>query len=215
MPRWLWIMLGSLLLLFAWQSLRSPDAPQFAAANAAGASDCPLPEKFRNADEPLQSGVGNRIQPIHLNGSTLIPLAGFSLQARVLAREDYRLGTEAEFSPTDLALGWGSMAEPGMADRLNVSQSGRFYHYSWGDEGPPIPQNEIISHSANMHIVPGNRAINDALGQISADDVIELHGWLIRIEKNDGWRWQSSLTRDDSGDGACEVVYVCKISIRH
>ena len=28
----------------------------------------------------------------------------------------------------------------------------------------------------------------------------------------DGWRWRSSLTRDDSGGGACELVYVCSIT---
>lgn len=215
MPRWLWIILGSLLLVFGWQSMRSQDAPQFSAANAAGADGCPLPEKFRRADQPLQTDIGSRIRPIQLGESTLIPLAGFSLQARVLAREDYRLDTEAEFSPTDLALGWGPMAEPGMADRLNVNQSGRFYHYSWGNEGPPIPQEEIVRNSANMHMVPASRPIADALDQVSADDIVELHGWLIRIEKNDGWRWQSSLTRDDSGDGACELIYVCSIEVKH
>jgi hypothetical protein len=216
MPRWLWITLTSMLLLLCWVGLRSPKQAQLTGNNntSNGINTCPLPDKFRRADVPLQSDIHNRIQAISLDDATLTPLAGFSLQARVLARENYRLDAGAEFSPVDLALGWGPMAEPGMAEKLNISQSGRFYRYSWGGDGPPIPQNDIVSNSANMHMVPANNAVAESLNNISENDVIELNGWLIRIEKNDGWHWQSSLTRDDSGDGACELVYVCSIKVK-
>ncbi|MEO6172082.1 MAG: hypothetical protein ABIP02_03100 [Arenimonas sp.] len=214
MSRWIWIALGILLVLMGWQSLHSPKAAGFAANTASGQSLCPLPDKFKRSDQPLQTDVDNRIHPLHIADATFIPLAGYSLQARVLSRENYYVGNEAEFSPVDLALGWGSMAELGMADKLNISQSGRFYRYSWGNEGPPIPQNEIISHSANTHMVPANHSVANALDAISNEDIIELQGWLIRIERNDGWRWQSSLTRDDTGDGACELVYVCSVEIK-
>lgn len=214
MSRWIWIALGIVLLLMGWQSLHSPKAAQFSANTASGQNACPLPDKFKRSDQPLQTNVDNRIHPLQVGEATFIPLAGFSLQARVLSRENYRMGNEAEFSPLDLALGWGPMAEPGMADKLNVSQSGRFYRYSWGNEGPPIAQDEIISHSANMHMVPSSRSVADSLDDISNDDIIELQGWLIRIERNDGWRWQSSLTRKDSGDGACELVYVCSVEVK-
>jgi hypothetical protein len=66
----------------------------------------------------------------------LRPLAGFSVEARVLSRKDYRRGREAALSPTDLALGWGAMSAPGMARRLDVTQSGRWYHYQWSGEAP-------------------------------------------------------------------------------
>jgi hypothetical protein len=215
MPRWLWITLASMLLLLCWVGLRSPKPAQLAGNNNSnGINDCPLPDNFRRADVPLQSDINNRIQAISLGDATLTPLAGFSLQARVLARENYRLDAGAEFSPVDLALGWGPMAEPGMAEKLNISQSGRFYRYSWGGDGPPIPQNDIISNSANMHMVPANNAVAESLNNVSENDVVELNGWLIRIEKNNGWHWQSSLTRDDSGDGACELVYVCSIKVK-
>jgi hypothetical protein len=173
-----------------------------------------MPDKFKHPHEPLQSDVGSRLGNFQFGEAHITPLAGFSLQARVLRRENYRFDAGAEFSPIDLALGWGPMAEPGMAKALNVSQSGRFYRYSWGNEGPPIPAETIISHSANMHLVPGNKSIMDSLERVSADDVVELDGWLIRIEKNDGWRWQSSMTREDSGGGACELFYVCYVAIK-
>ena len=40
-----------------------------------------------------------------------------------------------------------------------------------------------------------------------------LDGWLIEADAPDGWTWRSSLTREDSGDGACEVIYVCSLRV--
>ena len=37
----------------------------------------------------------------------------------------------------------------------------------------------------------------------------------VKIDADDGrWHWQSSLRRDDSGNGACELVYACAISLQ-
>jgi hypothetical protein len=214
MPRWLWITLGSLLLLLVWLGFGS-SKPIPVSGVASGTQDnCPLPDKFSRTDAPLQSDVDSRISAFAIGESMITPLAGFSLQARVLAREDYRLDAGAEFSPTDLALGWGPMSEPGMSDKLNVTQSGRWYQYSWNNAGPPIPLEDIINHSANMHLVPANNTAAASLKKVSENDVVELNGWLVRIEKNNGWRWQSSLSRSDSGNGACELIYVCSIEIK-
>ena len=215
MSRWPWITLAALILTLVWLGLGSSNPAQLAAVSTNGVSNCPLPKQFRQADSPMQSDVANGVQKISLGDSSIVPLAGFSLQARVLAREDYSFDAGAEFSPVDLALGWGPMAKPGMTEKLNVTQSSRWYRYSWDGNGPPIPLDEIISHSANMHMVPASNAVAESLKQVSEDDVIELNGWLIRIEKENGWRWQSSLSRDDSGDGACELVYVCSIQIKN
>jgi hypothetical protein len=41
--------------------------------------------------------------------------------------------------------------------------------------------------------------------------VVQLEGFLIEARRNDGWYWRSSLTRKDSGAGACELVYVTSV----
>ncbi len=144
--------------------------------------------------------------------ATLSPLAGFSVEARVLGREDYRLGREAEFSPTDLALGWGRMADDTVLAQLTISQGGRWYRYRWQDQ-PPIPADEIVRSSANMHIVPANDAVAAALGRVEAGQRLRIDGWLVRIDADDGrWHWRSSLSREDSGEGACELVYACALT---
>jgi hypothetical protein len=106
------------------------------------------------------------------------------------------------------------MSTPGLADRLSVSQGGRWYRYSWGAEGPPLPPQTIANNSANMHLIPADAAGAAALDEVDAGEVVRMDGWLVKIDRDDGWHWKSSLTREDSGGGACEVVYVCAIEAR-
>lgn len=55
-------------------------------------------------------------------------------------------------------------------------------------------------------------AVADALDAIRKGDNVRIDGWLIKASATDGWRWRSSTTRDDTGGGACEVIYACSIS---
>ena len=122
----------------------------------------------------------------------------------VLGTEHYRLGREAELSPVDLALGWGPMADDAVLDRIDIRQSGRFFY--WRTERFPIPRRDIETHSANMHMIPANAEIDRQLRAVRTGDIVRFRGYLVRIEAADGWQWRSSLTRDDTGNGACELV---------
>jgi hypothetical protein len=218
MPRrWIVIAVLGCLLLGWW--LSNPRSSLPAAATVAGAvettsadtSACPLPPRVEPGAPPLQSEVPSSMPPLKTEGATLQPLAGFSVEARVLGREDYRMGREAEFSPTDLALGWGRMTEDAVLAQLQISQGGRWYRYRWKHD-PPIPPGEIVRSSANMHMVPADDEVAAALRDVDAGDRVRIDGWLVQVNTPDGWRWRSSLTREDSGGGACEVVYVCAVS---
>jgi hypothetical protein len=210
MPRWGWFALA-VVVLAAWLALRSPGT--LGPAGGYGEFACTLPPAFSDAATPRQSDADG-MSPFRLGRANVTPLAGLSLEARVLSREDYYSGAEAEFSPTDLALGWGPMAAEGMADRLDVSQGGRWYRYGWGTDGPPLPPDQIARNSANMHLIPADAAVASALADVRAGDTVRMEGWLVRIERDDGWRWLSSLSRDDHGGGSCELVYVCSLRTR-
>lgn len=71
-------------------------------------------------------------------GFQIQPMARFAIDARVLSREDYYLGKEAELAPLDLALGWKRMADPAVLRQLDISQGRRWYFYRWQGE-PPHP----------------------------------------------------------------------------
>lgn len=156
--------------------------------------------------EPRQSAPGNAT-PVPYGDFTLTPLADFEVEARVLSRKDYTFGTESALSPTDLALGWGRMSDSAVLAQLDISQSGRFYHYRWRD-APPIPLREIIRSSANMHLIPADDTVARAIDRVKVGQVVVLRGQLVAARRPDGWRWISSLTRNDSGAGACELVLV-------
>lgn len=46
------------------------------------------------------------------------------------------------------------------------------------------------------------------------EQVLQLAGKLVRVDAPDGWHWQSSLTREDTGHGSCELVYVESVIVR-
>ncbi|MBC2730853.1 hypothetical protein [Thiobacillus sp.] len=143
----------------------------------------------------------------------IMPAATFSLQARVLSTEVYHAGREADLSPVDLALGWGPMSDSAVLDRLQISQGNRFYFYRWSGT-PPIPPTDIVEHSANMHMIPANDDIKRRLGTVRTGQIVALSGYLVRVQAPDGWHWNSSMTRSDSGNGACELVWVQDLAIR-
>ena len=163
------------------------------------------------AADPQQFDIENGT-PFTFKGYRLTPLARFRLEARVLGAEHYRLGRESDLSPVDLALGWGPMSDSGVLSHLKISQGNRFYYYSWEND-PPIAPPEIIAHSANMHMIPADAMVEKRLEAVRPGNIVALQGQLVSIEASDGWRWRSSVTRSDTGDGACEVVWVSDVQV--
>ena len=43
--------------------------------------------------------------------------------------------------------------------------------------------------------------------------IIAIKGKLVRADHTSGWKWISSLSRKDTGKGACEIVWVEKFKI--
>ena len=162
-------------------------------------------------DEPVQAAISTPVSPLAVGDARLAPLATFSLTAHVLAREDYRFDAGATLSPTDLALGWGRMSDSAVLSRLDIEQHDRFYF--WRADTLPIPRREIETHSANMHLIPAGNDVARRLRRVRAGDLVTFDGWLVEADRPNGWRWRSSLTRDDTGAGACELVYVRDLSI--
>ena len=209
------LVLLTLLCAAVWWMATRPlgsAAPSTAGNTVSSASSrCPMPPRIERGAVPLQTDAPTGMALPMIDTTSLQPLAGFSIEARVLGREDYRMGREADISPTDLALGWGRMTDDAVISRLDISQGGRWYRYRWQGE-PPIPVAEIVRSSANMHMIPADTNVAAALKRIEPGQRVRIDGWLVEVRGNDGWRWRSSLTREDSGGGACELVYVCSIS---
>lgn len=162
--------------------------------------------------EPVQSGDID-LPPFAHGPFRVTPAAGFEIEARVLAIEKYHAGREAELSPLDLALGWGPMSDSAVLKRLEISQGNRFYFYRWQGQ-PPLPPAAIGRHSANMHMIPADDEVGRRLDALREGQVVALSGYLVRVRAPDGWHWNSSLSRDDTGQGACELVWVRRVAVR-
>ena len=130
----------------------------------------------------------------------------FTIEARVLSRQNYHMGREADLSPTDLAIGWGPMADESILADFQISQRNRWYF--WKARQMPISRNEVITHSANVHIIPANADVSDALSQVRTNDQVRLVGQLVDVNGDDGWRWRTSRSRSDTGNGSCEVLWL-------
>ena len=141
----------------------------------------------------------------------ITPLAEFAAHARVLSRKRYRWDSSSGVSPIDLALGWGPMSDEKNLDPLSIRQYGRWYH--WSARDVPIPRDVIESHSANMHMIPADKAVARRLNRLRRGDVIALSGYLVRVTGPNGFRWESSLSRTDTGAKACEIVYVERLRV--
>ena len=139
-------------------------------------------------------------------GVTLHTRAHFALTARVLSREDYHFDAGASLAPMDLALGWGRMSDSAVLARIDIGQSSRFYY--WHVDAFPIPRREIETSSANMHLIPADQGVRRAMDRVRQGELVHIEGYLVDASRSDGWRWRTSLSREDTGDGACELVFV-------
>ena len=157
------------------------------------------------AEMPLQV----ELQPttFMLDGYQLTRKAKFEIRARVLSKEPYYLNRTADLSPIDLALGWGVMSDTRVLDRIDISQSARWYRTRY-ELPPPVPEQQIIFNSSNMHMIPARKDIERSLKNLRVGDIVQLRGYLVDVDHDSGWYWRSSMSRSDTGDGACELVYV-------
>ncbi|MCL2297317.1 MAG: hypothetical protein FWC38_07300 [Proteobacteria bacterium] len=183
----------ALLILVAWQGYNAWNKRSL--SHAPGVLVAEAPRQEETAAAAFQKG-----------DAVITPLATFKIRARVLSRRDYHSEANGDLIPVDLALGWGPMSDSAVLDKIRISQRNRFYF--WVVNEYPIPHRDIETHSANMHLVPASESIASSIKEARRGQIINIDGYLVRIERSNGWNIQSSLTRDDTGEGACEVIWV-------
>lgn len=163
--------------------------------------------------EPVQEDI-DRAEHIPYKGVELTPRARFSAEVRVLSRERYRLGALGSAVPLDFAVGWGPMSDSAVLADIKISQANRFYFWHYDGEAPPIPRRDIETHSANWHLLPAAAAVFDTLDEVRVGEIVQLEGELVDIKGSD-FTLHTSLTRNDTGAGACEVLYVESVRRRY
>lgn len=146
---------------------------------------------------------------------TITPMARYKISARILAKKRYVRGWESEISYWDMVLGWGKVADPEVSTILKVRQSVRWYSFRIFADFP-LSAYYVSTHSANTHIIAANENIRKALLFIRKNDIVQMEGYLVNISGTRGNRnvhWRTSLSREDSGNGACEIFWVESLKV--
>ena len=139
----------------------------------------------------------------------------YEIAGEVLSIETYRLSFKNEFFDVDLGLIWGPRLEE-LKRGYKFDQAGRWL--IWRSNGP-VSDGErryITSHISNNHLIPadGRRNLLKALQWPGSGDKVRIAGYLVNIRDLSGRTLvASSTTRDDTGAGACEVIWVEEIQI--
>ncbi|MDQ2659864.1 MAG: hypothetical protein M3Y03_05540 [Verrucomicrobiota bacterium] len=64
-----------------------------------------------------------------------------------------------------------------------------------------------------MHIIPATREIERECASLGEGEPVRLEGELVEATGAGIRLWRSSLRRDDSGNGACELIFVQRFSM--
>ncbi len=196
MPRWYWVLLV-LALCGAWRSfsLRPVEQPPGALA--------PADPFQQHLDTPYEFAA---------QGHGLTARARFTITARVLASERYRIDPMAPLVPYDIALGWGLMSDTSVLERVEVTQGNRFYY--WRTEDDTLPLVELARHSANMHLIAADDDVAERIASLRVGQVVTIEGLLVDVRRPDGGTMNTSLSRNDTGAGACEIIWTEKFAVR-
>jgi hypothetical protein len=138
------------------------------------------------------------------------PRAAYDVSARVGATERYRSGASGALIPWDFVLTWGAAAREPAWSHISYLQTGRFYNWRCDDMLEP---GYVASHTANTHLIPASSQIASALAHVRRGDVVRLEGDLVDVDGPGGFAWRTSLTRTDTGPGACETLYVRAVTV--
>lgn len=165
-------------------------------------------------NEPEQSRYHTERATISMGTWKLKPVASYKLTARVAKVKAYDDSEIDNLVPLDFLLGWGPMSDSTHLDELDLNISNRYATWRWWGK-PPLDACDISEHMSNHHLVPANDTIRNRLHSVREGDIVTLEGELVNIQDHSGQtHFRSSLTRTDTGPGACEVMLVNFIGIR-
>ena len=115
----------------------------------------------------------------------------------------------------DICLVWGENASRGNLDRFTFT-SGDFTCFFRTNDNDAY-RTFRLDQIGNNHVLPADEEIERALRNVEIGDEIRMSGQLVRYNVDGGPFRTSSTTRTDTGNGACEVLYVTRIEtlMRH
>ncbi len=167
--------------------------------------------------DPIQNDVSDVILPDMTFGKvthSFVAKAEYIISGELVSSRRYRSGYMSDLSPWDYAIIWGVV--PSLKEYLKFNQVVRYCLFSYKSDAPIDPE-YILAHMSNNHLIPTTKNIRKALKKGRKGDKVVLEGYLVFVSSHSPKRgssnWNSSLTRSDKSDGACEIIYLTKLRI--
>ncbi|MHC4841143.1 MAG: hypothetical protein ACYTDT_09345 [Planctomycetota bacterium] len=162
--------------------------------------------------QPIQGGYSGPGIVLDHDGHTynVEPVATYDVTSLIVSENDLDQKWIDEYGLSqDLGMIWGENTIDERFQNYEFS-SGSYVLYASVPHGVPFSKTEI----GNVHVLPANADAVKALDAIEKGAQVRLQGKLINYTRADliGTR-KSSLTRDDTGMGACEVMLVENVEI--
>jgi|694.fasta_scaffold10687_13 hypothetical protein len=162
--------------------------------------------------QPPQQTKLAKTEFVYKNGYQLTLLDNFAIHARVLSRRIYLGDPRADIAPVDMAVGWGKMSDQDIIQHINFKQNRRFLF--WHVDEFPLPRKELEASASNLHLIPADGAIERQIKSATKGQIVSMSGYLVDVKAPDDFVWATSRSREDSGDGACEILLVTDIKIK-
>lgn len=185
------------------------------------ASQSAISYGINTGNEPVQRETSLFKTNVAVPGgtATLSSNTSYMINAKVESARLYD-DTIGDLIPYDLLLAWGDMAIDDVDSKLNWEQGDRRGQVSGSlgsANGVNLSTSYVIGHVSNNHLIPSTDRIARAMKNIKAGDMVRIDGRLvnIRMSLNDNrvLTVNTSKTRSDQGEGACEVIYVERLRV--
>jgi hypothetical protein len=158
-------------------------------------------------DEPMQIDFDDPPR-FEVKGYTFIKRARYDITARLLRKEIYQIDGGAGLAPVDLGVAWGPLSDSALIDQLEFTQMGRFFYWRPRNADVSVPTSVLVSHLAQMHMIPARSEIESRLKKLRPGQIVRAVGYLVDVRGPGGFTWNTSLSRTDTGNGACELFWV-------
>jgi hypothetical protein len=172
--------------------------------------------------EPLQEQTSETAFTTEVNGQnyTITPKYSYQLDGVVVSLHDadqlndiWHHGRWQDFlNLRDLCVIWGENVQSGVYHRIKFHNDTWTCWASWADSqtGSEFKMNAL----SNNHLLADLDTVKTALLDAEPGDHIRLRGLLAEYANPaNGFKRGTSITREDTGNGACETVYVKEFTI--
>lgn len=168
--------------------------------------------------EPIQTKSSGEKEKMNINGINLEieKVYSYEITGQVVKTYEYKEyytgnKTYNTIASKDVGIVWGDLVKEENQEKINFEmRGGRFLRWQINDRnwlskiGGLSSIGNLIS---NNHLITNDEKILSLIGEIEEGDFIRIKGYLVNVY-GDKFKLMTSTSRNDTMDGACEVILV-------